>query len=416
MKNADKNTTQSAARLSPLSPNAAILDSCGLQRANSNLTISASSPANVVTIGSSETADILECLDEAFSADLPCIFTLSYDAGFGTSGIRTTSFDATEPGLYLASFADVSVHDHDALVPNDVEGSDIDVTSASALNSNFTRDEYLNSIETIKEQIRNGVTYQTNLTQQLSVKLSHDFSPMSAFERLRSKHPAPFLAYIDRGDSTVISASPELFFRIEGDRIVTSPIKGTRPRGTTIEDDQRLRNELATSQKDRAENTMIVDLLRNDLGRVCEFGSVVVDELCAIEQYPSLFHMVSTVSGKLRDDASISDIFKALFPCGSITGAPKLSTMRIIDEIEPSPRGLSMGCIGVYLPPGIVSDKRIIETSVAIRTMVIRDNAATFNVGGGIVIDSDPASEYAETLTKATALLDALGTDISELL
>ena len=160
---------------------------------------------------------------------------------------------------------------------------------------------------------------------------------------------------------------------------------------------------------------MIVDLLRNDLGRVCEFGSVTVNELCAIEEYPSLFHMVSTVSGKLRNDASISDIFKALFPCGSITGAPKISTMRIIDELEPSPRGLSMGCIGLYLPPGLVSDERIIETSVAIRTMVIRDNVATFNVGGGIVIDSDPESEYAETLTKATALLDALGTNVSQL-
>jgi anthranilate/para-aminobenzoate synthase component I len=137
--------------------------------------------------------------------------------------------------------------------------------------------------------------------------------------------------------------------------------------------------------------------------------------LCAIREFPSLFHMESTICGKLRKNATVSDIFRALFPCGSITGAPKISTMRIIDELEPTPRGLSMGCIGLYLPPGLVSDERIIETSVAIRTAVIRENVATFNVGGGIVIDSDPEAEYAETLTKATALLDALGTDTSRL-
>lgn len=331
------------------------------------------------------------------------------------NGIQSSSSDVNEPGLYLATYSDVLVHNHEASSDLTVEIHDRVIQSGSTWNSNFTRDEYLNAIETIKEQIRNGVTYQTNLTQQLSVELSDEFSPLTAFERLRSNHPAPFLAYIDRGDSTVMSASPELFFRIEGDQILTSPIKGTRPRGLTADDDERLRNDLASSQKDLAENTMIVDLLRNDLGRVCEFGSVFVDELCTIEQYPSLFHMVSTVSGKLRNDASISDIFKALFPCGSITGAPKISTMRIIDELEPSPRGLSMGCIGLYLPPGIVSDKRIIETSVAIRTAVIRNNVATFNVGGGIVIDSEPEAEYAETLTKATALLDAFSTDISNL-
>ncbi len=412
---ADNNTTPSTATHSSLGPYDAILDSCGLQRANSNLTIKASSPKNVVELPSTATEDILTSLDKALTGDEPCIFSLSYDVGLEMNGIQSSSSDVNEPGLYLATYSDVLVHNHEASSDLTVEIHDRVIQSGSTWNSNFTRDEYLNAIETIKEQIRNGVTYQTNLTQQLSVELSDEFSPLTAFERLRSNHPAPFLAYIDRGDSTVMSASPELFFRIEGDQILTSPIKGTRPRGLTADDDERLRNDLASSQKDLAENTMIVDLLRNDLGRVCEFGSVFVDELCTIEQYPSLFHMVSTVSGKLRNDASISDIFKALFPCGSITGAPKISTMRIIDELEPSPRGLSMGCIGLYLPPGIVSDKRIIETSVAIRTAVIRNNVATFNVGGGIVIDSEPEAEYAETLTKATALLDAFSTDISNL-
>lgn len=221
----------------------------------------------------------------------------------------------------------------------------------------------------------------------------------------------------------MISASPERFFKChspsvsEGDsptlsfeRITTSPIKGTRKRGKTSEEDAALRNELLASKKDRAENTMIVDLLRNDLGRVCEYGSVEVEKLCEIEEHPSLFHLVSTVAGNLRPGTKFSDILKALFPCGSITGAPKISTMRIIDEIEPSSRGLSMGAIGYHIPRGFELEPTL-DLSVAIRTMVIRDQTATFNVGGGIVIDSDPESEYEETLTKAKALLAAIGAE-----
>ncbi|MBL8180841.1 MAG: aminodeoxychorismate synthase component I [Blastocatellia bacterium] len=394
-----------------LGPNAAILDSCGITSAGSNLTIVASSPAQISRFAANETDSILQCLENSLNADVPCVFTLSYDAGVGINGLTNNSHHKTEPGLYLASLPSVQIIDR--------ESQNVEIpakrNTEKSVTANFSRDEYLAAIEVVKEHIRDGTTYQTNLTQQISVSIGDDHSAIDSFERLRDRHPAPFLAYIDRGDSTVISASPELFFRIEGDRIVTSPIKGTRPRGVNANDDERLRNELAASQKDRAENTMIVDLLRNDLGRVCEFGSVNVDELHAIREFPSLFHLESTISGKLRNDASIADIFKALFPCGSITGAPKISTMRIINELEPTPRGLSMGCIGLYLPPGLVSNERIIETSVAIRTMVIRDNVATFNVGGGIVIDSDPAAEYAETLTKATALLDSLGTDTSQL-
>ena len=189
--------------------------------------------------------------------------------------------------------------------------------------------------------------------------------------------------------------------------IETSPIKGTRRRGVTPEEDAALKRDLLTSPKDRAENTMIVDLLRNDLGRVCEYGSVRVDKLCELEEHPTLFHLVSTVSGELRPDTTFSDIIRALFPCGSITGAPKISTMRIIDELEPTPRGLSMGAIGYSIPSGLGMDP-VIDLSVAIRTMVFRDGTATFNVGGGITIDSDPEQEYEESLLKAKALLSAL--------
>ena len=154
---------------------------------------------------------------------------------------------------------------------------------------------------------------------------------------------------------------------------------------------------------------MIVDLLRNDLGRICEYGSINVEKLCEMEEHPTLFHLVSTISGDLRKGVKFSDILKAVFPCGSITGAPKINTMRIIDEIESEDRGLSMGAIGYHVPKEVFGMPETLDLSVAIRTMVIRDQTAIFNVGGGIVIDSDPDSEYQETLTKAMALLNAIG-------
>jgi para-aminobenzoate synthetase component 1 len=275
----------------------------------------------------------------------------------------------------------------------------------------LSRSEYFAAIEAIKERIRRGDTYQTNLTHQITVDLPSDFQNQAVFERLRQKHPAPFAAYIDRRGSTVISASPERFFRVAGSHIETSPIKGTRPRGRTPAEDQRMRHELETSEKDRAENMMIVDLLRNDLGRVCEYGSVRVRELCSVLELPTVFHLVSTIDGDLRQEIKPSDIIRALFPSGSITGAPKISTMKIIDELEPDQRGLSMGAIGVYIPPNGFDLPPGIDMSVAIRTMAIRNNTATFNVGGGITIDSDPECEYQESLIKAKALLDSLGVE-----
>ncbi len=174
--------------------------------------------------------------------------------------------------------------------------------------------------------------------------------------------------------------------------------------------DLTLRQELLSSPKDRAENTMIVDLIRNDLGRISEFGSVYVERLCELEEHPTLFHLVSTVSAKLRKNIKISDLLRATFPCGSITGAPKIRTMEIINRLEPANRGLSMGAIGYFLPRAIsAGSDSILDLSVAIRTMVIRDDIAIFNVGGGIVIDSVAEQEYEESMLKAKALLNALG-------
>ncbi len=404
-----------------------ILDSCGVGNLGSHLLIAGIEPEFSLSTGDIDPESILYQLDGMARGELAAIFTLSYDFGVRLNGIKPFDHDdaVSEPDLFLSTFRTLIVHDYNAQRTyllgdrSSFQRTRKKLIAAvpfrpaaiepSVAESNFTKLSYLEAIETIKERIRSGDTYQTNLTQQFRVKLANGLKPADVFYRLRKNNPAPFSAFIQRPGSTVVSSSPERFFQVSDGRISTSPIKGTRPRGADDEDDRRMRDELLASGKDRAENTMIVDLLRNDLGRVCEFGSVHVDDLCVLEEHPTLFHLVSTVSGKPRTTVSLSDIFRAVFPCGSITGAPKISTMRIIDEIEPSARGLSMGAIGYFVPGNIFGLPPTIDVSVAIRTMVIRDDVATFNVGGGIVIDSDPNSEFAESLTKAKALFDALG-------
>lgn len=399
-----------------------ILDSCGAGHQGSHLLIAGVDPVKSFEISDDEPDLILDRLSEALTSDFAAIFTLSYDLGLKLNNI-TSRHRSNEPGAFVSLFRKLVIHDYDTnstfLAGNESDFEELIESLASArftpnkstdlpqIRTNCVHDDYLRSVEVIKEFIRRGDTYQTNLTRQITTQFQNEFDPRSFFLRMRSKHPSPFSAFLKRNDSTVVSASPERFFRIANGRISVSPIKGTRPRGTTSPNDQELRNELRLSEKDRAENVMIVDLLRNDLGRVCEFGSVLVERLCEIEEHPSLFHLVSTVSGRLRQDVNITDVLRSLFPCGSITGAPKISTMKIIDEIEPTARGLSMGTIGYRLPHSFGSGE-IIDTSVAIRTMVIQGNTAAFNVGGGIVIDSDPESEYSETVTKSKALLDSL--------
>ncbi|MEK7855669.1 MAG: aminodeoxychorismate synthase component I, partial [Acidobacteriota bacterium] len=361
-------------------------------------------------------------------------FTMSYDFGLKLNGIATKPHqgEQAEPDIFIALFATLIIHDYDSgrtFIAGRSEGFDVieellsggtdsdrqdaaRMTSVASLTSSFSRVEYLAAVNQIKELIREGETYQANLTQQLEVTMRLGDTAAKVFENLRLNHPAPFAAYLDRGDSVVVSASPEQFLRVDastyGRTITAAPIKGTRRRGSTATEDARLRSELLASEKDRAENTMIVDLMRNDLGRVCEFGSVKVDELCRLEEHPTLFHLVSTIHGSLLGEVSYSDIIRAVFPCGSITGAPKMRTMEIIDRLEPSPRGLSMGAIGCRIPDDTFGISATFEMSVAIRTMVIRDMTAVFNVGGGIVIDSNPELEYEESMLKAKALLHAL--------
>lgn len=417
-----------------------ILDSCGVRHLGSHLLIAGIRPVELFEMSGDEPDRTLEALEAKLTNDLAAIFTLSYDFGLKLQqiGCKATPADMVEPDLFLARFDVLIVHDYDSrksfLTGNEsrfdeiaslicdersnVSNAELQKTAVgSVVRSNFTRAEYLAAVDQIREFIRSGNTYQTNLTQRLECNLSSGLTPEEIFSRVRHDHPSPFAAFLRRPTSTVISASPERFFHVKRDgRIESSPIKGTRPRGRTADEDARLRYELLSSTKDRAENTMIVDLVRNDLGRVCEFGSVKVEKMCDVEEHPTLFHLVSTVRGKLRPQTSFSEILRAVFPCGSITGAPKIRTMQIIDEIEPDSRGLSMGAIGCYLPEsfGEISDS-IFDLSVAIRTMVVRDEHILFNVGGGVVIDSDPAKEYDESLLKAAALLRAIGADVDDL-
>ena len=271
------------------------------------------------------------------------------------------------------------------------------------LRSNFTKEGYMAVVRRAKEYIAAGDIYQVNLSQRFSGPLSD--APIDLYARLRARNPAPFAAFLDFGEMQVLSSSPERFLQVEARtrRVYTRPIKGTRPRGSTPDRDAALARELLSSEKDRAELVMIVDLERNDLGRVCEIGSVHVPELVVLERYPTVYHLVSTVAGRLPLKRDRMDLLRAMFPGGSITGAPKIRAMEIIDELEPTRRGVYTGSIGWL---GFTGD---MDLNIAIRTFVVKDGTASFQVGGGIVADSDPEAEYEETLHKGRALMLVLG-------
>ena len=268
------------------------------------------------------------------------------------------------------------------------------------LESNFTHEDYLRAVEVAREYIKAGDIFEVNLSQRFETDLP--IHPYELYRRLRRINPAPFACYLDFGDVAVVSASPERFLRLSGDLVETRPIKGTRPRGKAIADDEALAQELIGSLKDQAEHIMIVDLERNDLGRVCRYGTVRVRELMVLEKYATVFHLTSTVEGRLRPGKNCIDLLKATFPGGSITGAPKVRSMEIIDELEPSKRSVYTGNIG-YL-----SFSGELDLNIAIRTFLVKNGRAYFQVGGAIVYDSDPEAEYIETLDKAKALLQAL--------
>ncbi len=270
------------------------------------------------------------------------------------------------------------------------------------IQSHFTSSSYQAAVQKVKNYILAGDIFETNISQRFRAELPADFNPFDLYRTLCTLNPAPFAAYVNLAGTILVSASPERFLLLTDRQIETRPIKGTRPRGKNPEEDKILATELLASEKDHAENVMIVDLMRNDLSRVCEDHSVKVSQLCGLESYATVHHLVSVITGHLKKNLTAVDLLRATFPGGSITGSPKIRSMEIIAEIEPTARGPYCGSVG-YI--GFNGD---MDTSITIRTFAIKNNIATFQAGGAVVMDSDPLAEYEETLTKARALRRSL--------
>jgi para-aminobenzoate synthetase component 1 len=345
---------------------------------------------------------------------------MAYDLKNSIERLPTSAHDDLNlPDLFLFWPRKIEVHDRKVrklsrltLKPEGVTCQDFndpeppgDISAAGrieagALHSNFSRAEYLAAVDKIRDYIRRGDVYQVNLSQRFHFALKGD--PFRLWLSLFDMNPAPFYAYINAGGHQVLSTSMERFLTGKAGFIETRPIKGTRRRGKTVEQDRALAADLLRSPKDDAELSMIVDLLRNDLGRVCAPKTVRVAEHKRLESYQNVHHLVSIVTGKLRPDVSPGDIIRATFPGGSITGCPKIRSMEIIDELEPNVRHVYTGAIG-YL-----GWHRNFDWNIAIRTAIVKGETCYFSVGGGIVYDSDPEDEYRETLDKGRTLFELI--------
>ncbi len=267
--------------------------------------------------------------------------------------------------------------------------------------SNFSKEQYAAAFARIQEYIHEGDCYQVNLSQRFEGAATGD--PWVGYQVMRQINPSPYSAYINLPDGQILSNSPERFLRVSGGEVETRPIKGTRPRSSDAEQDRRLAEELRNSEKDRAENLMIVDLLRNDLGKSCIPGTVQTSEMFAVESFPTVHHLVSTIRGRLAEGSDAIALLRGCFPGGSITGAPKVRAMEIIEELEPNRRGVYCGSIG-YL-----GFNGALDSSIVIRTLFHHNGKVHFSSGGGIVADSEMEQEYQETLDKAAAIMTALG-------
>ncbi len=350
--------------------------------------------------------DLLHLLEEIPSKTIDDIgFPECHIAFYDTS----IAFDHHEGKGYVVSVTENKADEVIELLrseKSEVRGQKLDIQTQNSklktrhFDSNFTKEAYIKAIQKAMEYIEAGDIYQVNLSQRFLTEV--DTTPYDLYLRLREASPAPFSAYLDFGKAAVLSSSPERFLKVDGIEIVTSPIKGTRPRGKNPEEDEGLKKELEHSEKDRSEHIMILDLERNDLGKVCKYGTVRVKDEMDIQSFAQVHHMVSTVVGELKEGIGLMDIMKATFPGGSITGAPKVRAMEIIEELEPVKRGVYTGSIGY------IGFNGKMDMNIAIRTLSVKDGNAFFSVGGGIVADSDPNAEYQETLDKAKGMMEAL--------
>ena len=347
-------------------------------------------------------------IEQALAENLYLTGFLTYESGYSLQGITD---DTTQHDLPLACFGvyrEPIVFDHNTglfsgppmlPLPQPHSTQCEPAFSDDEIALNLAPEDYRHKIEQIKEHIAAGATYQVNFTDR--IRLRNNVSPAELYLALRRQQPVAYGALVNLAGRSILSLSPELFFRVRDHEITTRPMKGTWPRGLDAAEDALAALALHHDEKNRSEHIMIVDLLRNDLGRICSTGSIRVDGLFSVERYPTLLQMTSTVRGTLRSGIGWHELFRSLFPSGSITGAPKISTMRIIRNLEDSPRGIYTGAIGFIAPTGDAC------FNVAIRTLVVDKNSATMGVGGGIVYDSDPAAEYAECLLKAAFLTRA---------
>ena len=272
--------------------------------------------------------------------------------------------------------------------------------TAPEVRSNVSRETYEAGVRAIKERIAAGDIYQAVLSQRFEATVQAE--PLTIYRALRHVNPSPYMYFIRMGKAAIVGSSPEMLVRVEGQRVETHPIAGTRPRGRNDEEDLRLADELKRNEKERAEHVMLVDLGRNDLGRVCEFGSVKVPQYMGLERYSHVMHLVSTVEGRLSDDHDHLDALVSCFPAGTVSGAPKIRAMEILAELEPTRRDLYAGAVGYIDFAGNL------DFCIAIRTISLRDGVARIQAGAGIVADSNPAAEYDETRDKARALLQAI--------
>jgi anthranilate synthase component 1 len=276
--------------------------------------------------------------------------------------------------------------------------------SGPAMSAQFTsqvsQDAFERSVNRVKEYIAAGDIFQAVLSRRIECRIAED--PFAVYAALREINPSPYMYYLDFGDEKVIGASPEMLVRVEKRRVTTVPIAGTRPRGKNPAEDEQFSRDLLGDAKERAEHTMLVDLARNDLGRVCRFGSVEVSDFMTIEKFSHVQHIVSTVNGMLRDNLDCYDAFRSCFPAGTVSGAPKIRAMQIIDEQESLPRGIYAGAVGY------IGFDRTLDFAIAIRTVIVRDGTAYVQIGAGIVADSEPANEWTETENKAAALVRAI--------
>ncbi|MDH5510190.1 MAG: aminodeoxychorismate synthase component I [Nitrospinota bacterium] len=322
----------------------------------------------------------------------------AFDQLKGELTLATSVKDSENPAVALDRMEE-EILQAEAVTSNRSESVSSDSGKRNLVKSNFTREGFMTAVERVRSYIEQGDCYQANIAQRF---FAEDTMDDTLYLKLREINPAPFGAYINTGAARILSVSPERFIRLRGDMAETMPVKGTRPRGRLPMEDNLLKLELFDSEKDRAENVMIVDLLRNDFSKVCLPHSVAAPDICRLEEHPTVFHLVSTVVGRLRPGLGPLDLLKSAFPGGSVTGAPKIRAMEIIDELEPDPRGAYCGAIG-YIGYGGGMD-----TSVTIRTMVRADGKISFHAGGGITYSSDPSEEYQETLDKARALIEAV--------